>query len=91
MVSPCQSLAHGALHQTRKGRQNVDRLQSLRGAVSEQVFAVIGPPGATVRGTNRIDLLVMQLTVDKDLTLGNVAREIWNGVSDICQPEGDQI
>lgn len=31
----------------------------------------------------RIDLFVVELPVDEDLALGDVAGEIWNGMSDI--------
>jgi hypothetical protein len=33
----------------------------------------------------RIDTLVVERTVDEDLTLGDVSSEIGNGVSNVCR------
>ena len=41
-----------------------------------------GERGQDVDG--RVDTLVVELTVDKDLALGNVASQIGDGVGDIC-------
>lgn len=43
------------------------------------------------RGQNvdrRVDLPVVELTVDKDLTLGNVSSQIGDGVGDVCGYKG---
>lgn len=51
------ALSDGALHETRQGRQNVDR---------------------------RVDLPVVQLTIDVDLPLRDVARQVGDRMRDIC-------
>lgn len=56
MIFPSQLLSDGALHETRQGRENVNRW---------------------------VYLSVVQLPINKNLTLGNIPSQIRNRVRDI--------
>lgn len=79
MVTTSQLLSDSTLHQSREGGEDAAREREKsanerreRGKKREDAL------------DRRVDLLVVQLTVDRDLTLRDVTRQIGNRVGDVC-------